>query len=265
MTRQEWANWHRRNALRVRRYMLGGDGKDGLCDCIGLSIGAWRLSGAAWPWTHGSNYAARYLTEGLRTDAPLRVGDWVYKYREPGDQGYALPTRYRGQGDQRDYYHVGIVISTRPLAIWHCTSGRGCQIWDGEKWIPSSNGGIKFDSTRGAWRASGHFKLIQEDMPMQTGDSARVTAPNGKTVNLRKRPQKNAPILAAVPVGDAAIITQAEDGGWYGVKWQEHEGYMMAEYLTPAEGPQEPAALLRRAQQLMNEADSLITKALEAM
>lgn len=41
------------------KYSKGHDGSDGLCDCIGLTIGAIWRAGGEWPGTYGSNYTAR--------------------------------------------------------------------------------------------------------------------------------------------------------------------------------------------------------------
>ena len=49
MTPDEFAALAERNAARVTAYHLGGDGRGGGCDCIGLIIGAWRMSGNTWP------------------------------------------------------------------------------------------------------------------------------------------------------------------------------------------------------------------------
>lgn len=51
-----------KNINRVNEYRLGMDGRNGQCDCIGLIIGAVRLAGEEWKWTHGSNYSARHRT-----------------------------------------------------------------------------------------------------------------------------------------------------------------------------------------------------------
>lgn len=106
-------------------YRLGGSAADGTCDCIGLIIGALRRGGVSWTGTHGTNYAARCAVEGLRrvtAASQLRVGEVVFKAREPGNSRYALPATYRKHADQRDYYHVGVVVSASPLRIVHCTT-----------------------------------------------------------------------------------------------------------------------------------------------
>lgn len=137
------------NVARVREYVNGGDGTGGECDCIGLIIGAIRLKGGSWTGTHGSNYAARYemnsFSEIPSVDS-LRYGDIVYKHYKPSDSGYALPSRYDDHEDQNDYYHVGVVTSVDPLEITHCTT---------------VSGGIKRDSSLGAWSHFGRLSKIE--------------------------------------------------------------------------------------------------------
>lgn len=134
-------------------YRSGGSGTDGTCDCIGLVIGTVRRAGGVWPGLHGSNYAARSETEGLaRIDGArsLRIGELVYKAREPGEAGYALPDKYRKggkiyTGDLRDYYHVGIVESVSPLRIRHM-----------------STPGILTDTSLGKWKYHGWCGRVEE-------------------------------------------------------------------------------------------------------
>lgn len=209
------------NAARVHEYQLGCDGSNGKCDCIGLIIGAVRLCGEKWPWTHGSNYTARkLLAGGIQKDAPLRLGDLVFKARAPGESGYALPDKYKQggsyyNGDLLDYYHVGVVTRVDPLEITHCTS------------VP---GGIKHDSTRGKWHYSGWLKLIEEggEQPMQT---AIVAAPSGKTVNLRSGPSERYNIVAQVPVGDTVNMYCECDDEWAEIGYNGTRGYMMRKFL----------------------------------
>ena len=110
-------------------YKQPGDGSNGVCDCIGLIIGALKRMGIKWPGIHGSNYAARYQTVGLayiESVSQLNLGDAVYKGvnnegigKKPCNGGtfthkYDLPSRYKPgkqyyNKDLLDYYHVGVV------------------------------------------------------------------------------------------------------------------------------------------------------------
>ena len=132
------------------RYRKGGSGKDGTCDCIGLIIGALRRTGATWTGIHGSNYAARKETTGLReirSTSELQPGELVFKHTRPGQKSYDLPARYRNggtscNGDLLDYYHVGVVLSASPLRICHVT-GTGAELdtslgkWSHHGWCKS--------------------------------------------------------------------------------------------------------------------------------
>lgn len=197
-------------------YRLGGDGSDGTSDCIGLIIGALRRSGGTWPGIHGSNYAARNEVSGLQPIASanaLAVGEVVFKSREPGASGYDLPSRYADHPDPLDYYHVGVVRSTTPLQILHCTTP-----------------GIVTDTKLGKWRHHGWLKCISQkgEAPM-TPTTATVTARQGSTVNLRESPGGR--LIDRIPVGDTVAILHQQDG-WCQVTHGDHTGWMKADYLT---------------------------------
>ena len=191
------------------KYRLGGYGKDGTCDCIGLSIGAIRRAGGVWKGTHGSNYAARYEIDGLtRTSLEtIYPGMQVFKAREKGHARWSLPGRYAGHKDQRDYYHAGVVTSVNPLCITHST-GTG---------LPSS---IKEDTALGAWEWGGRLKKVGYDeaaMPgnagADTGNAAEAVAPspvvtaavihtqNGRPLNIRAKPTKTCGLYWKLPCG----------------------------------------------------------------
>lgn len=211
----------RENENRITHYESGGDGKDGGCDCIGLPIGAVRLAGGSWTGTHGSNYAARNEILDLHQieKGDYFVGEIVFKAREPGADGYALPDRYKTSGDLRDYYHVGIVTCINPLCITHCTG------------VP---GGIKEDNQPGAWKYGGRLKMV-EYAPEDPIYFAIVTAVSGRTVHLRKKPNLQSDILKSVPVGQTVEVYEDFSDDWARVKWNYYTGYMMRKYLMPEE------------------------------
>lgn len=212
------------NAARIHAYELGHDGSDGKSDCIGLIIGALRLAGFKWPGTHGSNWAARNAMATLDHIADVREmfpGEIVYKAKEPGESGYSLPDQYKNSGDLRDYYHVGVVTGVNPLVITHCTSVAG---------------GIKRDTAIGNWCFGGKLKYVdyceQEEPDMETPYQAIVTADNGKTVNLRAKPDIKSTIIARVTVG-ATVTVLDELGEWDSVSYYGKTGYMMDKFLWP--------------------------------
>ena len=237
-----------RNAARVTVYKNGGDGSGGKCDCIGLIIGAVRLGGLKWPGTHGSNYAARYQTTGLAADQPLRLGDLVYKAREPGASGYKLPDAYKNHADRRDYYHVGVVLQADPVRIVHCTAG-----------------GVRLDEKRGDWQYSAWLRLIKN----QQTYAATVTAESGSTVNLRRGPGLQYEILRQVPIGSAVEVLGETDTDWACVAYQGMEGYMMRRFLAPRLSQEderyEQIILLRQQLDAIQQAVQAAQKALEAL
>ena len=230
MTRNEFVAAVLAIAARKPDYRLGGDGSDGTCDCIGLIIGAAEACGEDWVGTHGSNWAARHYTSGLvavtdRDD--LVYGDLVYKAAVPGSSGYALPSRYNDNPDRRDYYHVGVVTNVNPLEITHCTTPDG----------------IHTDTSLGRWGYRGTLTLIDEESEEDasvTGTMATVTAPSGKTVNLRKSPNGSAALVDRVPVGATVdVLSLGEE--WSRIRYGNKSGYMMTVFLASS-SIQEPAA-----------------------
>lgn len=204
-------------------YRLGGDGSDGTCDCIGLIIGAIRRAGGSWTGIHGSNYAARYEMRELLpvTEAgELNLGDVVYKARTPGQAGYALPERYKNDPDKNDYYHVGVVTSTSPLEITHCTGP-----------------GIVRDTKLGKWTYRGRLEKVDDDGAEAVETMARtatVVAESGSTVKMRSTPSTSSGLYWDVPVG-ATVQVASVDGAWAKVRYGDRTGYMMTAFLDLAE------------------------------
>ena len=229
MNTNDFVELVQKNAARVRQYQLGHDGSDGKCDCIGLIIGAVRLGGLKWPWTHGSNYTARHLTCDLRADAPLKMGDLVFKARSEGESGYDLPAKYRTSGDLHDYYHVRVVTCEAPLVSTHCTSVQG---------------GIKRDLSRGKWKYSGQLKLLSdENTADQKGDDAMykaiVTAENGAPVRVREHASQASAIKTQLSVGTSVQVLD-DTGAWARIQYatstgQVDTGYMMNKFLKQAD------------------------------
>lgn len=198
-------------------YRLGHDGSDGSCDCIGLIIGAIRRAGGEWTGTHGSNWAARNAMDTLHAVAEpgdLHVGQAVFKAAEPGQSGYNLPDRYKGDADTRDYYHVGVVRSVSPLEIVHCTGP-----------------GIVRDRKMGKWSYAGWLRMVSRgnDEGEATGmQTAVVIAESGSTVNLRKTP--HGALEDRVPVGSVAHVLDTMDG-WARITVSGKTGWMDLKFL----------------------------------
>ena len=209
-----------KNVDRINRYESGGDGTGGGCDCIGLIIGAIRLEGGKWPWTHGSNYAARNRTQNLReikSTKELSENDIVYKARKPGDAGYSLPDKYKSSGDLNDYYHVGVVTRVNPLKITHCTS------------VP---GGIKVDDTLGQWKYVGWLDQVEKK---EKGEEIKMGQYEvvGGPLMLRKGPGKKYAVLKRMPAGSIVSVMDEPQDDWVYVDYQGTYGYCMMKFLQP--------------------------------
>ena len=230
-------------------YKQPGDGSGGVCDCIGLPIGAGRRAGFEYKGIHGSNYAARYQIVNLHYIASLnelKVGDVVLKacdsngkVRKACNSGtkthkYDLPDRYKkGEkyytGDLLDYYHAGVVYSVNPLKIKHMTSPR-------MKVDTDLNGGWNYT---GQWKPmysacdgkpAPEPKPVPEPVP-STGSKAIVVAANGAPVKMRQYPSTSCSTWDRIPCGtEAEIIDPGEE--WAKINCGKRKGwYMMAKFL----------------------------------
>ena len=218
-------------------YRLGGSGSDGTCDCIGLTIGGIKRAGGRWPGIHGSNYAARnelQMLLSIDSTAQLYVGMQLLKGREPGESGYALPARYKGGSDKRDYYHAGVVTSLNPLVITHST-GTG---------KPSS---IKRDTSLGKWRFGGMLKRLNyADAPSGAAASSPISTPsaditvatvytqNGGPLHIRAQPTKRCGTYRDAPCGAEVQVLSTNTGsaGWWKVKYKNWTGYAWSDYFA---------------------------------
>lgn len=221
MTNERFLDGITKNVSRIREYKLGMDGRNGECDCIGLIIGAIRLMGEEWKGTHGSNYAARNETKNLGeiiNSSMLSVGDVVYKARKPGQAGYSLPSVYNAHPDKNDYYHVGVVTSTNPLEITHCTSAPG---------------GIKKDKSLGQWAYSGKMKKVEGGDSLLEQNMYTVV---GGDLRLRSGPSTDYPVIIMIPDGSAVSASEiAGNDGWMYCKYGAKTGYCMRQYLSASD------------------------------
>lgn len=218
------------------RYQAGHDGSDGACDCIGLVIGAVRRAGGSWKGIHGSNYAARNEMAALlplTCEDELSLGELVFKAAAPGTSAYSLPHRYAHDADQQDYYHVGVVTGVNPLEITHCTGP-----------------GILRDTRLGQWSFHGFLAHITQEGEKAMPETARVTAPSGSTVNLRRQP--NGSLMSRLPVG-ATVTVLTRQEGWVQVQYQQQTGWVMESFVAAGDCdctlslPREAASILLTA------------------
>lgn len=241
MTVQTFLTGIVKNARRVKEYRLGMDGRNGQCDCIGLIIGGIRLAGGVWQGTHGSNFSARNAMKSLQkipSAAALQAGDLVYKAYAPGQKNYDLPAAYRQHPDQMDYYHVGVVESTSPLSILHCTGVAG---------------GIKRDAALGNWQYVGQWKGIEESTPETMDYRVR-----GGTLKMRSAPGTEEPVICRLQDGTrVSAVPVPEKTDWLQVVYNGRQGYCMARYLQAETAP-EPEGTLARLQAVLEDALAIV-------
>ena len=226
------------------RYQLGCETKTA-CDCIGMVKYGLHHNGVSFS-TSGTNWTFRnQITDARRISsaADLRIGDVVFKVKEPGDSGYALPGKYKPggsgyNGDLTDYCHIGVVKSVSPLRIIHMTG-------------PTA----KTDKTIGKWKWAASLKssYISDDVeptpqpepspepspepvpapdPMPPGTIATVWAENGKPVKMRSRPSTGCNLYDELPVGTEVEVIKYADN-WCRVNCGIRKGwYIMTKFLS---------------------------------
>ena len=215
------------------KYQLGASDLNN-CDCIGMVKYGLRKNGVTLTTT-GTNWTMRKQVTNVRKitgSSDLRFGDVVFKAKEPGQEGYNLPSKYRANGeyyngDLKDYCHIGVVKSVSPLRIIHMTG-------------PTA----KTDTTIGKWRFAADLKSqyisnspspapvpYPDPEPAPCTDNAVVVAGSGKYVKLRANPSKQCALYDDVPLG--ATVTVVTHGyEWTKVNYGKRKGwYMMTKYL----------------------------------
>jgi uncharacterized protein YraI len=207
-------------------YRTGGSGKDGTCDCVGMIIGAMQIvdKRAKFP-LHSSNYFARKRMSTLAKtqDAEPLPGMAVYKAREDTgelNERYKNPRSQYYNGSLLDYYHVGVVRSTEPMLIYHCTRGGRAD-------------GIVADRSLNGWTHIGRLSDIDyaevvNGMPETR--KAVVATVDGNPLKLRPSPSTQKAAIAKIPNGDSVAV-YADAEGWAKVSWAGYTGYCMSSFL----------------------------------
>ena len=214
-------------AAFIFEYKLGCSGEGGKSDCIGLVIGALDMMGIKWGGTHGTNYAIRYRCHPpsvISGASSLSVGDLVFKRRLPGESGYALPSSYRNDADQNDYYHVGVVCSTNPLQIYHC-----------------STGGIHIDTKVGKWAVHTTLTILPAEQTTEERSEPTVArtyfVSGGNTaypIRMRKTASTSAAVIAQIPQ-NTVVDYLSVNGGWSKVIYNGQTGFVQSQYVHSTE------------------------------
>lgn len=255
-TAKEFANEVQELALTITGYQTGKSGQNGLCDCIGLIMGAMANLGRGSYPMHSTNYFARYQMDSLRTlksGEVLQIGQLLYKHN--ADQNdlndrYKPGGRYYINGDLRNYYHVGVVTDLSPLEITHCTQSGNIS-------------GIKRDSSTKGWTLVGEMRGVdyatKHEEDNMISRTAYVVVPQGtKTANLRERPDTASDRLKKISAGTVVDVLEETDGWATIVDPDGARGYMMTDFLKffpygDVEVPDEPEDSQQEAEVPMDE------------
>lgn len=225
-----------RIAARNLRYKIGGVGKNGVCDCTGLIMGAMYELGHKTYDMHSTNYFARYQTMEMKRagEAKPFIGQILYKARDDTDDMNAryLPGGRYYTGDLLDYYHVAVITSIKPLRIVECTEYGDVT-------------GIVVSNTVKGWHYGGKLRgvdyNVQEDASADEGGknmeySAIVSLKNeNSTLNVRNAPGGD--VIGELRHGDI-IRVMAEGEKWSYVSYDGGSGYVSTSYITAYDPPE---------------------------
>lgn len=215
------------NASHIKAYKPLSDGSDGTCDCVGLITGAKIMAGGKWNGPHGCNYAARREMNSLQqicSEDDFFPGEVIYKARQPEDDGYELPTRYRRHGtdyngDLTDYFHMGLVVDINPLTIIHCTTLNPVAT-DHEKRRWAYGGTLKGVD----YEEIGIANCPQRRMMVIVSDNFRHTA------LMREKANGASKVICEIPGGTPVEIVEV-GGQWTHVRYNGHDGHIANKHL----------------------------------
>lgn len=193
----------------------GVNGPKGI-DCSGAFVYAYRQFGQRI--YHGSNRIIRVYCRDVQPvngTEGLRPGMAIFRSRRDTSRmkaEYRPGGRYYNPALPEDFYHMGLIASVSPLQIINATSPKA-----------------RVDTSLRRWTHAGYLKAVD----YESGDAptAVVTAESGSSVNLRKAPNRQSPILARVPLGQTVTLLACDDEAWHKIRWQNKTGYMMKEFL----------------------------------
>lgn len=205
-------------------YELGA-ARTGCVDCSGAFSYAFGQLGGSIP--HGSNAIARMYVVELLPISEAKPCMAAFKAHPPGDPKWALPARYKGDKDQNDYYHVGLVgLDGKVLNAQSTQTG----------FVSSKISGWDFCARLKGVDYNG---MTEEDMDGEI--SGRVVAENGGNVRMREQPSTSAKVVSMLKPG--TMIDILEDlGPWMRIKCGSLRGYMMSNYVEYAGQPDETRA-----------------------
>lgn len=212
-------------AARDLKYKTGGVGKNGVCDCIGLIMGAMYELGHKQYDLHSTNYFARYQTLELKkaNEKELFVGQLLFRSRSDTSR---LAERYQAggehyTGDLLDYYHVAVVTRLKPLRIVECTEY-------------GTVTGIVVNKKFKNWQYGGKLRdVLYDGYDGEEDEQAMVkaiVATKSGALNIREWPEEG-PVIGKAPKGATVDILSEAGDGWPKVRYNGVVGYSSDVYL----------------------------------
>lgn len=154
----------------------------------------------------------------------------LYTAPEPGDRIFFWSAADPGKAG-----HTGIVEKTADGRVYTIEGNTAA----GQEVVPNGGGVCRKSYALGNSRIAGYgrpdWSLVKEKKGVTGMYQATVTAPSGKTVNLRSAASGNARILKAVPVGAEVEVLEEISDAWARVRYAGGEGYMMRKFLVSAD------------------------------
>jgi hypothetical protein len=77
--------------------------------------------------------------------------------------------------------------------------------------------------------------IPQEPEVIKVAYQAKITAPSGKTVNMRQSASTSAPVIVPIAIGEIVDVVSVT-GEWSQITWCNKSGYMMSKYLAKVDG-----------------------------
>lgn len=153
-----------------------------------------------------------------------------YEYPEIGDQIF-----FWSSTEQNKAGHTGIVVNVTNDRVYTIEGNT----YTGKE-INADGGAVcEKNYIKTNVRIAGYgrpdWSIINngDDESMEVNYQATVTAPKGKTVNLRSKPSSSSNVLKLINIGDKVMVVEHTDesGIWAKINVNGLTGYMMREYL----------------------------------
>ena len=172
--------------------------------------------------------------ECKRKFGSIPPGAFLFIVTEVSD---STPEKYRHDG-LGDAEHIGLYTNIGLGAI-HSSSSKGCVCESKFRGKTIPHGGW---NRVGLWTSRLEYSIKENQ---ESSDDAMgvavVTASSGYSVRLRAKPNRSCSVYWYVPVG-STVTTSGTDGDWTQCEYNGRTGWMLSEFLAPADGADSAAS-----------------------